>query len=345
MPVGWGVVGASGFAKYRAIPEGIVPAKNGKLIAVMNTNEERVRAVSETFGGVRYYLNSEELYRDPEVEAVYICTPHNSHLPEVMKAAEHGKHVFCEKPLAMNDKEAEKMVRTCREHNVKLGTALMLRYHPVHLKLKSMIDQGMLGEIVTARVQFAWWYPPTEGAWRQDPKVGGGGPLMDVGSHAMDLLEFLLGPATDLSCFADTLVQDFLVEDTAVITLKFERGAVGVVDTHFCTPATSSRPVEVFGSRGYAYTTGSVGQSSKGTLVARRLPEGSEDLSQMTEAEVPLDLDQNMYQAEFEAFGEAIESNAEPPVNGEVGLRNMKLITAAYQSARTGRIISVEAKG
>lgn len=344
MPVRWGVVGASGFAKYRAIPEGIIPSRNGSLIAVMSTHEDKIRAVSEELGGVRYYTSSEDMYRDAEVDAVYICTPHNTHLREVMKAAEHGKHVFCEKPLAMNPQEAEQMVRVCRDHNVKLGTALMLRYHPVHLKLKAMIEQGMLGTVVMARAQFAWWYPPTETAWRQDPKAGGGGPLMDVGSHCMDLLEFLLGSATDLCCFADTLVQDFLVEDTAVVTLKFESGAVGVVDTHFCTPVTSPRRLEVFGSRGYVYAIGSVGQSSEGQLFANLPPDGSDDLSQIGERAVPLDSQQNQYQAEFEAFAEAVENNTDPPVGGEVGWRNMQLITAAYQSARTGRLINVERK-
>ena len=340
MPVGWGVVGATGFARYRAIPEGIMAAQNARLIAIMSRNEAAVRETSAAFGGVRYYTSSQELYRDPEVEAVYICTPNDTHLPETMKAAEHGKHVFCEKPMALNVEEAEKMVRTCADHGVKLGIGFMMRFHPLHLKLKSMIEAGELGTIVSARVQFGWWFPPREGAWRHDPKMGGG-PLWDVGSHAIDLLEFLLGPAVELSCFVDTLVQDILVEDTAVVMLRFDRGTIGVVDVYFNTPVRNEYPLEIHGSRGSAFVHGSIGQLSTGRLIVKLPPEGSDDLSQIAEREVQPESWNNMYRSEFEAFSAAIENDTPPPVDGEIGLRNMRLLQAAYTAARTGKVVAV----
>ena len=340
MPVGWGVVGATGFARHRTIPEGIVAAQNASLIAIMSRNEASIREASEALGGVRCYTSSQELYRDPEVDAVYICTPNDSHLREAMKAAEHGKHVFCEKPLALDDQEAEQMVRTCADHCVKLGVAFMMRFHPLHLKLKSMIDAGELGTIISARVQFGWWFPAREGVWRHNPRIGGG-PLWDVGSHGMDLLEFLLGPATELSCFVDTLVQDILVEDTAVVMLKFDRGSIGIVDVYFTTPVRNEFPLEVHGSRGSAFVSGSIGQLSTGKLIVKLLPDGSDDLSQIAEREVSPDTWNNMYQSEFEAFSSAIANNTPPPVGGETGLRNMRLLQAAYQAARAGRAMNV----
>lgn len=344
MAVRWGVVGAGGIASRRTIPEGILPATNSQLIAVMDSDEERGKEAAEKFGGVRCYPRSEELYEDVEVDVVYVATPTYSHCREVVRAAEAGKHVLCEKPLGLDVDDAKKMIAACERSNVKLGVGFMMRFHPHHVKLKQMIEAGQLGHLVMGRAQLTCWYPPIEDAWRQNPKLGGGGSLIDMGSHCIDLLEQFLGKVTEVHCHAESLVQDYLVEDTAVLTAKCETGAIAVVDAHFNIPDAASRNIlELYGTRGAVWARGTVGQDSTGQMTACLAPEETEyDAAQVRaggagEQEIVPDQPGNIYQAEIEAFANAIETGADPPVDGAAGLWNMKIMAAAYRSARSGR--------
>ena len=128
MSIGWGVIGASGIANRRTIPEGIIPAKNGNLVAVMGTSEERTRAVAEEYN-VKWYLKEEELLNDKEVQAVYVATPTYLHAQQTIRALRAGKHVLCEKPMAMNLSEAEQMIAEAEKHDCQLAIGYMMRFH------------------------------------------------------------------------------------------------------------------------------------------------------------------------------------------------------------------------
>ncbi|MBA7678368.1 1,5-anhydro-D-fructose reductase [subsurface metagenome] len=193
MPVKWGVIGACGIADRRTIPEGIIPAENAKLVALMDIDEVRLKKVAEKYGGLKYYTKEDDLINDPEVEAIYIATPTYLHHPQALKAARAAKHILCEKPMAMNLNQAEEMMRVCEENRVKFTLDYMMRYHSHHRKIKELIDEGALGTLVMGRAQLTCWYPPTEGAWRQRFEFGGGGSLIDMGTHCIDLLEMFMG--------------------------------------------------------------------------------------------------------------------------------------------------------
>jgi len=203
--VNWGVIGACGIADRRTIPEGIIPAKNAELVALMDVDEERLRKVAKKYGKVRYYTKEEDLIKDSEVEAVYIATPTYLHHKHVLMAAEAKKHILCEKPMAMNLHQAEEMIRACRENKVKLTLDYMMRYHTYNREIKRMIDKGELGKLVMGRAQLTCWYPPIKGAWRQNPELGGGGSLIDMGTHCIDLLEMLMGKVVEVFCYKDHL--------------------------------------------------------------------------------------------------------------------------------------------
>ncbi|MGC8972146.1 MAG: Gfo/Idh/MocA family protein, partial [bacterium] len=175
--INWGVIGCGGIAYRRTIPEGIKKAKNARLVAVMDVDKDKAREAGEKFG-VEYYTNIEDILSDARIQAVYIATPVYLHKDQVVKSALAGKHILCEKPLALNSKEAESAIEICKKNNVKLGVGYMMRFHSLHNKAKEMIKNGELGEIVFARAQLSCWYPPISGAWRQDPTLGGGGSLI-----------------------------------------------------------------------------------------------------------------------------------------------------------------------
>lgn len=348
MSVRWGVIGCGGIAYRRTIPEGIIPAKNAELIAVMDVDEDKLKEVSQKYH-VRAYSTEEELLNDKEIEAVYIATPVYLHAQQTILAARAGKHVLCEKALALTIKDCQHMINVCRKNKVKLGIGLMMRYHAYHGKTQEMVKKGLLGKIVFCRAQLSCWYPDIKGAWRQIPELGGGGSLIDMGSHGIDVLETIIGSKVkEVSCFIDTLAHHYPVEDTAVVILRFDNDALGIVDNCFSIPdASSQNRLEIYGTKGSILAEGTIGQSPGGQMRAYLEKETKGyDARQIRKIisirkeikVVPV----NMYQAEIEDFSRCIEEDLPSFVRGEDGLWNEKVILACYKSARTGKVVTVD---
>lgn len=344
MKTKWGVWGSAGIARRRTIPEGIAKADNAELVAVYDVNAVANREVAAQFNAKACAAEAELLASD--AEAVYVATPAYLHCDQAIRAAEAGKHVLCEKPLGMTVEEGERMIAACAAHGVKLGVGFMMRFHAQHRAALQLVQEGRLGTPVLARAQLSCWYPPIEGAWRQDPKLGGGGSLMDMGGHCIDLLEMFFGPVANVFCVTGNLVQDYASEDTAVVLLEFASGAKGIVDCLFNVPdASSMNRLELYGSKGSILAEGTIGQGEIGTMTAY-LEESDKDYeaAQMRNtgeghAIAPLPL--NMYRAEVEAFSRAIQDNTSPPAGGELGLWSQKVLTACYESAASGRRMAI----
>jgi len=346
MAVKWGVIGAGGIADRRTIPEGILGASNAELVAVQDISGDRIAEVAAKYGVTRYDREFDVL-ADDNVDAVYIATPNHLHHAQVLAAAEAGKHVLCEKPLALTLPECEEMVEACRAAGVKLGINFMMRFHACHEKMRQIVADGDLGTAVMGRAELTCWYPPIPGAFRQDPALGGGGAFADMGNHCVDLLEYIFGPTKRVSCFIGNLVQDYAAEDTAVAMLEFESGAKGIVDALFNVPDAAARnALEVYGSKGSLVTFGTIGQGSGGSITAviERDDKGydagqarDEDPSEIIEPE-PV----NIYAAHIEAFCDAVINDTEPPISGEDGIWSHKVIEACYESAKTGQAIEIE---
>ncbi len=348
MSVGWGVIGAGGIADRRTIPEGIVPATNARLVAVMDVDEKRAREVSEKYGGLPWYTEVDPLLANDDVEAVYIATPTYLHCEQTVRALLAGKHVLCEKPMAMDPAECERMIQVAREKNLKLAVGYMMRFHAWHQELKKMVESGQLGTLVMGRAQLTCWYPPISGAWRQVPEQGGGGALIDLGTHCIDLLEMYLGRAVEVTAFTASIVQDYPVEDSAVVLLRFSSGATGFVDVHFNVPDEASvNMLELYGSKGRVNGRGTIGQASTGKLFACLQPEekgyeAAQRRAGVEEVEITPSKVVNIYQAEIEDFSDAILNDRRPSVPGEDGMWNLRVVLAAYESARTGRTVRLD---
>jgi predicted dehydrogenase len=338
-------VGSGGIAKRRTIPEGILPASNAVLTAVFDVDKAANAAVAEA-SGARACASLEELLAQ-DVRAVYIATPAWLHREQALACFAAGKHVLCEKPLGLNAREAEEMTSAAAAAGLTFGVALMMRFQAQHQAALKLIREGRLGQPVMARAQLSCWYPPIEGAWRQQPQLGGGGSLIDMGGHTIDLLEMFFGPVTQVACITRNRVQSYATEDTAVALLAFECGAAGVVDACFCIPDEASDNVmELYGSRGSIVGRGTIGQGSRGSMVAR-LQGGAAgyDAHQERAASAEIAIDPppvNPYRAEIEEFSQAILEGREPLVPGAAGVRNQRVLDACYESARAARLVEVE---
>jgi predicted dehydrogenase len=325
----WGVIGAGGIARTRTIPEGIRPAKNAELVAVYGRNKETREAVARQFG-VKAASSLEELL-EFDIDAIYIATPNHVHLEQTRAVAAAGKHVFCEKPLAMNVSEARKMLEICRRAGVNLGTAFMMRYHSRHQAALRLIQKGKLGRPVFARAQLACWYPPARGAWRQVQRESGGGALMDLAGHCIDLLEMFFGPVVAVRCMTNHTLHKYSTEDSAVTLVRFKNGALATVDTLFCIRDCSSKNrLELYGANGSILAEGTIGQGADGTMTAF-FEGGRRDRVRVAPTVV------NTYRAEIEAFSQALLDGRHTNESAQAGLRSQMILAACYKSARTGQ--------
>jgi predicted dehydrogenase len=340
--VKWGVIGSGGIARRRTIPEGIIPARNAQLVVVYGTNPVTNRDVAKEFNALA--VDSVEALLKSDVDAVYVASPVQAHVAQVRACAKAGKHVLCEKPLGRSVAEAEEIVAVCRESGVQLGTAFMMRFQSQHQAATKLIAEGKLGKPVYARAQLSCWYPPMPKAFRQDPALGGGGSLIDMGSHCVDLLEVFFGPVKRVSCFINNTVHAYASEDSAAVLLQFENGATGTVDTFFCIQDNSSKnALELYGSKGSVLASGTIGQGSQGRMTAF-LDEAAYDARQRrsdADGAAISPEPKNIYQGEIETFGDVLLEGQPNPLSGEIGLRNQKIVAACYESARSGKVIQI----
>jgi predicted dehydrogenase len=341
----WAVLGSCGIAKRRTIPEGILAANNAELSAVYDVDQKANTELASQTGAVA--AGSEEELLSLDADAVYIATPAYLHCSQVLAAAAAGKHILCEKPLGMSNDEAQQMIAACEQAGVMLGIAFMMRFQSQHQAALKLINEGRLGQPVYGRAQLSCWYPPMDGAWRQNPAQGGGGSLMDMGGHCIDLLEMFFGEVKTVSCSIHRSVHAYESEDSAVALLTFAGGAMATVDAFFCIPDAGSKNVlELYGSKGSILACGTIGQGEAGEMKA--FFEGDKaayDAGQMArdpgEGLILRPEPVNMYRAEIEEFSAAILEDRPTVLDGETGLRSQRILAACYESARTGKTIEL----
>jgi len=344
MKVRWGVIGASGIADRRTIPEGILPARNAELVAILGKDVSRLEALSKKYG-VKAHMDLESFTRDKDIQAVYVATPVYLHQPQTIACLKAGKNVLCEKPMAMNPAECRHMVDAAKQHRVRLGIAFMMRFHACHRLALQLIEQGKIGTPVMARAQLSCWYPKIAGAWRQVKRMSGGGSLMDLASHCLDLLEMYLGKIVEVSCFADRRIFDYEVEDTSLVLSRHKSGAFGVVDACFnIADVASKNRLELYGTKGSILCEGTIGQLPGGKMVGFFSEDEEYRAKQERRAEGGVEFNPepvNTYLAEIEDFSEAILEDRPPAYTGEMGLHNQQVLEACYASAKMRRTVNV----
>ena len=337
-----GVIGAGGIARTRMIP-GILKSNYTTVTAIMGPHRETLERVAKGIlasGGpeVALYTDAEALVASEDVDIVYIASPVFAHLEQVRLCAKYHKDVFCEKPLGLSVEEAEEMVRVCREAGIHAGAAFMMRFGTLHMQLRSMIKAGSFGKIISARAQQVFWYPENPKAWRQVKALGGGGALMDVSVHNIDLIEYLVGSRTaSVTGFTETRTFSYDSDDTSHILIRLEDGTVAYIDGSFSehSPLKGSL-LEIYGTKGTVIIRGSIGQEDAGEAEGYVI--GADGKRK------PLELSEDfndLYTKEIDAFACSVRNNAAEPVPLEQGLWIQKVSRAAYEAQETGRVTAV----
>ena len=311
MSIKWCVIGAGGIADRRAIPA-LLENEDSELVAVM----DRVPQVAEAIGkkyGVPYFLTEEEMLASVECDAVYIGTPVMCHYQQALTALKYGKHVFLEKPVAFNGKESRALVDAFKKANKQITIGYMMKYHNLHEQAKTLISNGKIGQVNTVRAQFTCWYPDIEGAWRQKKSLGGGGAIMDLGVHCIELLEFLLDDEIcDVKALYSTRTFSYEVEDGAVIAFKTKGGVLGHIDVNFNVPDSASESkLELYGSKGYIICKGTMGQEESGTLAHLYAPQDDYSALQnrtVNEPKVYFGGGANLYEKQFALFCKTLKT-------------------------------------
>lgn len=224
--VRWGIIGCGDVTEVKSGP-GFQLAENSKLVAVMRRNGEMAKDYAERHHVPKWYDDAAALINDPEVDAVYIATPPAFHKEYTILAAKAGKPVYVEKPMARNHQECLEMMEACKQAEVPLFVAYYRRALPRFLKIKEIIDSGALGDIRFVRtIQ----YQPAladDQQWRVQPALAGGGLFLDLASHTLDILDFLLGPIKEAKGFASNQNGSYQAEDIVTGTYLFESGVHG----------------------------------------------------------------------------------------------------------------------
>ena len=343
----WGVIGAGGIADRRTIP-GMLQAQNAELVAVMEIRQDFAEQLKQKHGARRAYAREEDLLRDPEVDAVYIASPVVEHARQARLAADYRKHILLEKPVAMTSAEGRQVLDYCVQRGVQIGAGLMMRFGSHVRNMKNAIAQGKIGQVVSGYSQFTLWLPDGAGNWRLEKARSGGGCMMDMGVHTIDLMEYITGMrVTRVASLNETITFSYDVEDTSTLLLRMENGAQCVVQTNCNIPDEAAKwRMEFFGTRGRLMGDTIIGQIDGGALNALFLEgdrqyDPGQDHQDETGVEIPGEVG-NLYTREIESFSHSILTGAPREVPARDAVRVQRIMESAYRSGEEGRILAIE---
>jgi len=327
-PVGFAVLGLGNLAQSAILPA-FRGTKRAKLVALVSRDLEKARRLAAVHDAPGAYDNLESCLADPLVEAVYIATPPGSHLAEVEASARAGRHVLCEKPLAVTAPEAAQMVATCAAQPVLLMTAYRKCFEPSIVFIRDLIHSGRLGTLKILHTSFSERHAlsQTSPPWILDRKLAGGGPLMDLGIYCVHTARWLAGEIPErVSAFQWTHNQTLFreVEEGMAFSMYFPSGLVAQAST--CYSAALSSMLYIEGTHGsvsltpaFPYEHPRVLSARFGSIVLRKnFPVVDE------------------FRPQIEAFSRAIRGGALPPSGGAEGYIDMAIIEALYRSAEAG---------
>ncbi|QIK54299.1 Gfo/Idh/MocA family oxidoreductase [Dysgonomonas sp. HDW5B] len=253
--INWGIIGCGNVCEKKSGPS-FYKIEHSNLVAVMRRDPDKVKDYAMRHKVDKYYTDADQLIADPQVDAVYIATPPNTHMQYAIKAMQAGKPVYVEKPMGMNSAECEEMIRTSETTNQKLFVAFYRRALPYFLKVKELLESEVIGNVLTVEVK--QYRSPrvsdltsSDHTWRVDKDIAGEGYFYDLAPHTLDILDFLLGEITDAKGFSANLGQFYEVKDTISAILKFKSGIIGSGRWCFVTSAqTDVDSIIITGTKG-----------------------------------------------------------------------------------------------
>jgi len=334
--VGFAILGAGMVADYHCQAIATNTELGARLVAMGHYNPDRFPEICAQFGVP--CLSQDELLADPAVDVVCICTPSGQHTAQTIAAANAGKHVLVEKPLALSLADADAMITACDRAGVKLGVALQRRAESILQHIHSAIRAGDLGDLTLGVVTVPYYRPQAyydQADWRGTWTLDGGGVLMNQGIHLVDLLVWYMGDPLEVQAQANTLHRDIDVEDTLTATLRFAKGALATITaTTTATPGFPHR-IEIYGTLGGIQVEGDVlgrwqvADSDKATVKAPQVGAaagagaGGDPRGEGPAGHVAIVRD----------FIHALREDRAPLVDGTEGRRSLAAVLAIYQAA------------
>lgn len=332
------VFGCGAIAERRHIPE-YAANENVELVAFADPIVERAEKMAETYGG-KAYSSYEELLANETVDAVSVCTPNYLHAPMAIAAANAGKHVLVEKPMAVSTEEGEQMIEAAKKNGVYLMVGHNQRLMPPHVKAKEILDSGKLGKVLNFRTSFghpgpeAWSVDGAE-SWFFRKEEAIMGAMGDLGVHKSDFIRYLLDDeVSEVAGFISTLHKEGTkVDDNATCLLRMKSGAIGTLVASWTQYRAGDNSTVLWCENG-VMKIGTV----EGDEVIVELTNGTVETYKVgamatNEKQVPSGV--------IDAFVESIVTQTPPAISGEEGLRSLQVILAAFESEKTGQIIKL----
>ncbi len=319
--IGAGLAGGAHAAAYSKID-------NVRLLGVVDPDEKKGKAFADRWGA-EYFAGLKGLL-DSEISAVSICTPHNIHDVGVVSAAEAGKHILLEKPIAVTVEKAERAVQTCRENNVKLMIGMTHHFYPEILEARRLMNEGAIGQVYMAQDRMVF---PPQGflPWVFQPEICGGGVWMENGIHGINRLRWFLGSeVAEVTAHVGAFVVQADGEDNGMAILRFQNGTFATMVQVVSPGGNITCDLELHGSEGTikVETWKGMTLTTGGKTYTRRFrPQMINLWEGITEG----------IEAEVRDFVRCIEEDTEPAVTGQDGLEDLRVIMAVYESSAKGR--------
>jgi 1,5-anhydro-D-fructose reductase (1,5-anhydro-D-mannitol-forming) len=333
-PLGWGLIGASDIARTRMIAA-IRAQPDSAVAAVMSSQIDRAWSYAAETNIPRAYDSLDAILSDPAVDVVYISTTNDLHAQQTLAAARAGKHVLCEKPLALSLDDAREMVATCQAAGVVMATNHHLRNAATHRTLRRLLAEGAIGTPLAARVFHAVYLPPRLQSWRLTKPEAGAGVILDITVHDADTLRFVLEDevvevtalAAQQGLAAGTL------EDAVMGVMRFRKGVLAQFHDAF-TIRHALTGLEVHGTEG----------SLIGEHVMTQEPENGRVFLRRngTVEEIDVGERENLYVHAVRLFNRAVRGEGQPSATDEDGVRSLAIGLAVQESARSGRRVYVQ---
>ena len=340
VPLGIGLVGCGRVSKLHLdAADGV---RGAHLVATADLEAERAERAAAAYGAAACGSVEELVSRD-DVDLVVIATPSGTHAELGALAARAGRHVLVEKPIDVEPAAARRLIAICHEQAVTLSVVSQHRFDTGSLRLKAAIDDGEIDPVVLAEGR-VWWYRGEDyyqaDSWRGTRALDGGA-LMNQGIHTVDLLRWLLGPATSISAHQATAVHAIEMEDTLTATIRFARGTLATLAVTTAAAPGEAETLSFAGPQGtFRLESGKLVVHPAGEALSVTGPYAGDETLEPTAARGSTDLAATAHRAQLQDVVDAIRTARPPAITGEDALAAVELVTAAYRSARLGQQVT-----
>ena len=338
------IVGCGRIAKRHSELLGFDKIKNASLVSVCDTNENKARKIGQQFN-IPHYTNMDEMMKKESIDVVSVLTESGNHAKHVINLSKYGKHLIVEKPIALKLNDADLMIKACEKNDCKLFVIKQNRFNLPVIKLKQACDAGRFGKLVLGTVRVRWsrkqsYYDQDSwrGTWAMD-----GGVLANQASHHIDMLQWLMGDVDSVFAKGNTSLVDIEGEDTAVVTLKFKNGALGIIEaTTAARPHDLEGSISILGQKGNVVISGFAVNKIQSWAFVDKQKEDDDVLIKYSEN--PPNVYGFGHQAYYENVVDCIINNKKKLIDGNSGKKSLELITAIYQSIETNKEVFLDLK-